>query len=275
MKQGMSIIGSRKSLATALANMRARRPLVHHLTNWVTIENCAQATRAWGCLPVMAHAREEVTEMAGLADALVLNIGTLTPELVKAMLAAARAANRKGIPVVLDAVGAGATKLRTRAALTLIEKARIDILKGNEGEMATLAGVKAEVRGVESISAQAAPEEIAVKLARRLGNVVVITGEVDHVSDGRRSAAIRAGHPLMGAVVGTGCMSSSTVGCFAAAGADRFLMASLAMAAFGRAGEMAARRARGPGDFIPEILNAIAGLVTKSAALSVELNLSR
>ena len=266
---------TKRLLAGVLANMRERRPLVHHLTNWVTIENCAQVTRAWGCLPVMAHAREEVAEMAGLAGALVLNIGTLTPELVKAMLIAARAANRKGIPVVLDAVGAGATKLRTRAALSLIEKTRIDILKGNPGELATLAGVKAEVRGVESISAQAAPEEIAAKLARRLGNVVVITGEVDHVSDGRRSAAIRAGHPLMGAVVGTGCMSSSTVGCFAAAGEDRFLMAALAMAAFGRAGEIAARRAHGPGDFLPEMINAVTGMTRRPPALAFDVRIRR
>jgi hydroxyethylthiazole kinase len=205
----------------------------------------------------MAHAKEEVEEMTGLAGALVLNIGTLTPELVEAMLVSAGAANGKGIPVVLDAVGAGATRLRTDAARRLIEGARIDILKGNAGEIATLAGVEAEVRGVESMSVSGDPAETARGLAARLGNVVVVTGETDLVSDGGRVWAVRSGHPLMGRVVGTGCISTSTVGCFAAAGGDLMELAAEALAAFGTAGERAAEDAEGPGDFLGALYNEI------------------
>src|SRR6478735_9357879 len=136
-----------------LAELRERRPRVHQITNDVVMNETADATLALGALPVMAHAREEVEEMVALAGALVLNIGTLSPPWVEAMLSAGRAANERGVPVVLDPVGAGATTYRTDTAKQILDRVRITVLRANAGEVATLVGVEAEVRGVESIEA--------------------------------------------------------------------------------------------------------------------------
>jgi len=261
---------TRLDVGGALRAMAERRPLVHHITNWVTISDCAQVTRRWGCLPVMAHACEEVEEMVALARALVLNIGTLTPELVDAMLVAARKANSLKVPVILDAVGAGATRLRTEQALRLLGDSRIDILKGNAGEIATLAGVRAEVRGVESISVGSGVAETAKALAAKLGNVVAVTGRLDYVSDGRRVWAIGYGHEMMGRIVGTGCMSTSTVGCFAAAGGDLPEATARGLAAFKKAGELAALSARGPGEFVPSLFDAIDSMARAPEGLVLE-----
>ena len=149
-----------------LEKIRKQKPLVHHITNWVTIYDCAHATRCIGALPVMAHAKEEVEQMTGIAQALVLNIGTLTPELVEAMILAGKQANRNSIPVVLDAVGAGATDLRTDKAMEIMDAVHVDVIKGNAGEIATVAGGSAEVKGVESMGVEGDPVAIAKELAR-------------------------------------------------------------------------------------------------------------
>ena len=257
-------------VATTLRFMRERAALVHHITNWVTIEGCAQTTRRWGCLPVMAHAPDEVREMVGLASALVLNIGTLTREFVDTMLVAAAAANEKRIPVVLDAVGVGATKFRTTQARRLLEQAHIDVVKGNAGEIASLAGVSAEVRGVESINVGGDIGAAARDLAKKHRNVVVVSGASDIVTDGMRGLVIKCGHPLMGTIVGTGCLSSSTVGCFVSVGPAHLELAAQAMAAFGTAGTRAAAKARGPGDFIATLENEIEAMSLDPGGLSIE-----
>src|SRR5207248_1656766 len=143
------------STGESLRRLRERRPLVHQITNYVVMNETANATLALGALPVMAHAREEVEEMTGLAGALVLNIGTLSPSWVEAMLAAGLAANARAVPVVLDPVGVGATAYRTATARRILDEVDVAVLRGNAGEIATLAGVSAEVRGVESIAAGA------------------------------------------------------------------------------------------------------------------------
>src|ERR671925_2253673 len=140
-----------------LRTLRDRKPLIHQITNYVVMNETANATLALGALPVMAHAREEVEEMVGLAGALVINIGTLSPHWVEAMLAAGKAANAKGVPVVLDPVGAGATRYRTETAKRILDEVDVAVLRGNAGEVATLVGVEAEVRGVESMGTGAGP----------------------------------------------------------------------------------------------------------------------
>src|SRR5581483_38954 len=211
--------GGRVSSGGSLRRLRERRPLVHQITNYVVMNETANATLALGALPVMAHAREEVEEMVALAGALVLNIGTLSPPWVEAMLAAGRAANARGVPVVLDPVGAGATRYRTETARRILEEVDVAVLRGNAGEVATLVGVEAEVRGVESIAGGAEPAELARRAAGALGVVAAVTGAVDHVSDGERVVAVANGHPLLAAVSGTGCMSSAVTGCFLAVAA--------------------------------------------------------
>src|SRR4051812_39458716 len=205
------------SAGATLRTLREKKPLVHQITNYVVMNETANATLAIGALPVMAHAREEVEEMVRLAGALVVNIGTLSPPWVDAMVAAGRAAGERGIPLVLDPVGAGATSYRTETARRLLAEVPVTVLRGNAGEVATLVGIEAEVRGVESIGAGADAAELAREAARTLGLVASVTGPVDHVSDGERVVSVANGHPLLAAVTGTGCISSALTGCFLAA----------------------------------------------------------
>ena len=239
-----------------LAELRARKPLVHQITNYVVMNETANATLAIGALPVMAHAREEVEEMVGLASALVLNIGTLEPAWVESMLVAGHAAGARGIPVVLDPVGAGATRYRTEAARRILDEVPVTVLRGNAGEVATLVGVAAEVRGVESIGAGGDPADLAREAARTLGLVASVTGPVDHVSDGERVVRVANGHALLAAVTGTGCISSALTGCFTAVG-EPLDGAVAALVALGIAGEHAAEGAGGPGTFHAGLYDAL------------------
>jgi hydroxyethylthiazole kinase len=242
-----------------LGAIRARRPLVHNITNYVVMNETANAILALGALPVMAHAEEEVAEMVGLAGALVLNIGTLSERWLEAMLVAGKAANERGVPVVLDPVGAGATSYRTETARRLLDALDVAVLRGNAGEVATLVGVEAEVRGVESVGSGGDAAGLAREAARTLGLVASVTGPVDHVSDGERSAVVANGHELLASITGTGCMSTAITGCFLAAQDDPFAAAVEALVAFGVAGEDAAVGARGPGSFHVAIYDARAG----------------
>lgn len=245
---------------TTLGVIRERRPLVHNITNYVVMNETANAILALGALPVMAHAKEEVREMVGLAGALVLNIGTLSEDWIEAMILAGEAANEGGIPVVLDPVGAGATAYRTAAARHILRAVNVTALRGNAGEVATLVGVEAEVRGVESVAAAHDSAGLAREAASRLGLVASVTGPVDHVSDGERSAAVANGHPLLASITGTGCMSTAITGSFLAANDDPFEAAVEALVAFGVAGENAAVGAKGPGSFHVNLYDALAAL---------------
>jgi hydroxyethylthiazole kinase len=249
------------SPGTTLRTLREHKPLVHQITNYVVMNETANATLALGALPVMAHAGEEVEEMVQLASALVLNIGTLSEHWVDSMLLAGVAANGRGIPVVLDPVGVGATEYRTATARRILDLVDVTVLRGNAGEIATLVGAQAEVRGVESISTGLAPAQLAQEAARRLGVVASVTGPVDHVSDGERVLSVANGHELLAAVTGTGCMSSAITGCFLARKPDEPLEAAAeALAAFGVAAEDAAAGAGGPGTFHARLYDALYAL---------------
>ena len=249
------------SAATTLRALREQKPLVHQITNYVVMNETANATLAIGALPVMAHAREEVEEMARIASSLVLNIGTLSPHWVEAMVLAGATATARDIPIVLDPVGAGATQYRTATAHQLLDIANVTVLRGNAGEIATLVGAEAEVRGVESIAAGLEPAELARTAAEQLGVIASVTGPVDHVSDGERVLAVANGHELLATVTGTGCMSSALTGCFLAAKPDAPLEAAAeALAAFGVAAEDAAEGAGGPGTFHARLYDALYAL---------------
>ena len=235
------------NLSTAglcLQQVREAKPLVHHITNVVTTSDCANATLLAGGLPVMANSPEEAEAMVGLAQALVLNIGTLHQEQIEAMLRAGRQANSIGVPIILDPVGAGATSYRTETALRLLRELKITVVKGNAGEVATLAGVKAEVRGVESgeVSDVAAP---AHKLAKSFGVVVAVTGETDLVIGEGTEEVVRGGSPRMKSFVGSGCVAASLIGLFVGACPGRpFEATAAALAFYRKAAERAA--AHGP-----------------------------
>ena len=238
------------SAGATLRTLRARRPLVHQITNYVVMNETANATLAIGALPVMAHAPEEVEEMAAAAGALVLNIGTLSTPWIEAMLLAGRAANAAGVPVVLDPVGAGATRFRTETAARILDQVDVAVVRGNAGEVATLIGERAEMRGVDSLAVSSPAEEIARLAAAALGCVVAVTGPIDRVSDGERGYRVANGDALLGMVTGTGCMSTAITACFLAAKPDAPLEAATeALAAYGVAAEDAAAGANGPGSF--------------------------
>jgi len=249
------------SAGTSLRALREQKPLVHQITNYVVMNETANATLALGALPVMAHAREEVEEMASVAGALVVNIGTLSQPWIDAMLLAAKAANAAGVPVVLDPVGAGATRLRTDTSKRILDEVEVAVVRGNAAEIATLAGREAEIRGVESIAAADSGAELARDAARALGTVAAVTGVVDHISDGERLVAASNGHELLGTVTGTGCMSTAVTGCFLAVRSDAPLEAAAeALVAFGVAGEDAAVGASGPGTFHVALYDALYNL---------------
>ena len=256
----MSTTESTLSTGADLAAIRERKPLVHQITNYVVMNETANATLALGALPVMAHAREEVEEMAALAGAVVINIGTLSPPWVDAMLAAGRAANGAGVPIVLDPVGAGATSYRSETSKRLLDELEIAVVRGNPAEIATLAGREAEIRGVESLGASDSANELARAAAGSLGTIVAVTGPVDHVSDGERSLAIANGDPLLATITGSGCMATAITGCFAAVCPDGLAAAAEALVAFGVAGEDAARDAKGPGSFHAALYDALYAL---------------
>ena len=243
---------------STLRTLRDRKPLIHQITNYVVMNETANATLALGALPVMAHAREEVEEMAALAAALVLNIGTLSPPWVDAMVAAGQAANGAGVPIVLDPVGAGATSYRTETAQRILDEVDVAVVRGNAAEIATLAGREAEIRGVESIGAGDSAAELAGAAARKLGTVAAVTGATDHVSDGRQTLAVANGDPLLATITGAGCMSTAITGCFLAVRSEAPLSAAAeALVAFGVAGEEAAREAKGPGSFHAGLYDAL------------------
>jgi hydroxyethylthiazole kinase len=241
-----------------LRELRERKPLVHQITNYVVMNETANATLALGALPVMSHAPEEVEEMAAVAGALVLNIGTLSDHWIEAMLLAGKAAAG---PIVLDPVGAGATRYRTETAKRLLDELDVAVVRGNPAEIATLAGREAEIRGVESIAAADSGAELARAAAQMLGTVAAVTGPTDHVSDGERVIAVSNGHALLGTVSGTGCMSTAVTGSFLAAKPGEPLEATAeALVAFGLAGEDAARDAKGPGTFHAALYDALYNL---------------
>lgn len=249
------------SPGTTLGALRARKPLIHQITNYVVMNETANATLAIGALPVMAHAPEEVEEMAAGAGALVLNIGTLSTPWIEAMLLAGKAANAAGVPVVLDPVGAGATRFRTETAKRILSEVGVSVVRGNAGEVATLIGQEAEMRGVDSLGAGSPAEEIARSAALALGCVVTVTGPVDRVSDGERGLRVANGHQLLAVVTGTGCMSTAITGCFLAAKPDAPLEAAAeALAAYGVAAEDAAAGANGPGSFHAALYDALYNL---------------
>ena len=243
-----------------LDRVQQQKPVVHHLTNWVTIYDCAQVVKTLGASPVMAHAREEAAEMAQIASALVLNIGTLTVDFVEAMKLAAQSANKKGIPVILDVCGAGATALRDRKSLELLNEVRIHVIKGNASEVARVSGESVKTRGVDATEVGGDLVLLAEKLAEQRKATVVITGKVDIATDGKTTYLVKNGHPMMTRVVGTGCMATSVIGAFAAVESDLSLAAACALACYEIAAEVAAEKASGPTSFKERLFDCLYNL---------------
>lgn len=243
-----------------LAAVRSKKPMIHHITNTVVMNFTANVTLCLGAAPVMAPSVDESPEMVRFARALLLNIGTLDPDLIESMLAAGRVANELGIPVIFDPVGAGATGLRTNSAKMIARELELAVIRGNAGEVLALFGAGGRVRGVDSMDSVEGRIDLVSSFAARSGTVIAVTGALDIVTDGNRTARIENGHSLMGRVTGTGCSASTSVACFAASMEDPFHAALGGLAALGIAGENAAEACAGPGTFVPCFLDALSAL---------------
>ena len=245
-----------EAVYTALEDLRARRPLVHNITNYVAMTISANVLLALGASPAMVHAAEEAEDFAAISDALVVNIGTLSTPWVAAMYAAVDKAKTLGKPWVLDPVGCGATPYRTLVSAKLAALSP-SVIRGNASEIMSLAGeVGTAGKGVDSRARAEDATAAAATLAERSGCVVAVTGETDYVSDGTSLVAIDAGHALMPLSTALGCALSAVTAAFTAVRPPREA-AIAALAVFGAAGAVAAAKCAGPGHLPAEICDAL------------------
>lgn len=242
-----------------LYRLREKAPLIHNITNYVAMNNTANALLAIGASPVMAHALEEVEDMVCIASALVLNMGTLSEKWVEAMILAGKKAREKGIPVIFDPVGVGATPYRNQVAAAILSTCKPSIIRGNASEIMSLANENTKTKGVDSTASSNAALDAAIRLALESEAVVVISGEQDFITDGKSVCSVGNGSALMPKVTGMGCTATAMIGAFAAINSDRMAAATHAMTVMGVAGELAAARAEGPGSlqlrFLDELYN--------------------
>ena len=259
--------------SSLLDAVRRDAPLVHNITNLVVMQTTANALLALGASPVMAHAVEEMPDIAAISSALVLNIGTLSPAWVESMRLALTTANSRGVPVVIDPVGAGASRYRTSTALELLEASHNAILRGNASEIAALAGLAGTTKGVDSTLDVGASVQSAEKLALRYGCTVCISGSIDVITNGRERLTVEGGSPLMARVTGMGCTASAFCGAFAAvAGPDKRMEATYAaMAVMSTAGGLAAQECRGPGSFPAAFFDRVYALTMEDIAGAARL----
>lgn len=244
--------------ATYLQQMRTTAPLIHNITNYVAMNIMANVLLSVGASPAMVHAREEVAEFAGLAQALSVNIGTLAPPWAEAMEIAAHTMDAAGRPWVLDPVGVGATQFRQEVCARLLTL-RPSVIRGNASEILALAGYGGEGRGADAADPVAAAETAARDLARQTGAVVAVSGPVDFVTDGVSAYRVSNGHALMPCVTALGCSLNGVIAAFLV-GQDRLGATVAAMAYYGLAGERAAKGAAGPGSFQTAFLDALHAL---------------
>jgi len=266
-----------KSAAELLGQLRKSKPLVHSITNYVTVNDCANIILAIGASPVMADDIEEAADITAISSALVLNIGTLNKRTVESMLAAGKRANELGIPVVFDPVGAGASKLRNETTQTILSEVKVSVIRGNMSELCFVAGLGSNTKGVD-----AADEDISSGNARKIASIAAnrynctaaVTGAIDIITDGKRIAAVSNGHRLLSDVTGTGCMTTALVGAFCGAGNDTFVAAAAGIAAMGIAGEIAYEKAgeSGTGSFHIAIIDAVSRLDEKILRERARLN---
>ena len=231
-------------------SVRQKSPLVHCITNYVTVNDCANMLLACGGSPIMADDPGDAVEITSICGGLTINIGTLNQRTIPAMLAAGKRANELGHPVVLDPVGAGASTLRTDTALRLLKEVKFAVIRGNISEIKTLASGSGTTKGVDADVADRVTEEnldgavaFAKAFAAKTGAVVAITGAIDIVADGAKAYCIRNGHPMMSAITGTGCQLSALTAAFITANPSQPLeAAAAAVCAMGLAGEIAHAR---------------------------------
>ncbi|MBM7602875.1 hydroxyethylthiazole kinase [Metabacillus crassostreae] len=251
-----------EKIEATLTKVRKKNPLVHNITNVVVTNFTANGLLALGASPVMAYAKEEVADMAKIAGALVLNIGTLSNDEIEAMLIAGKSANEYGVPIIFDPVGAGATPYRTETSRRIVDELSISILRGNAAEVANVIGTEWAIKGVDAGEGTGNVVELAQNAAKTLNTTVIITGKDDVITDGETTYLVHNGHPILTKVTGAGCLLSSIVGAFSAVEKDLLVASVSAITMYGVAAELAADQAldQGPGSFQVELLNKLASV---------------
>jgi len=250
-----------------LDEVRNKKPLVHNITNYVTVNDCANILLAIGASPIMADDIKEAADITKISSALVINIGTLNERTIESMIASGKKANELNIPVVFDPVGAGASDFRNATTKRILEEVKVSVLRGNMSEIKFISGLESKTKGVDASESDAnigndEGIDIAKNLADRLKCTVAITGAIDIVSDGKRVVLLENGTKMLSEVTGTGCMTTSLVGAFAGAGYDHFIAAISGITSMGIAGEIAFEKAGqiGTGSFHIAIIDAIGNL---------------
>lgn len=250
-----------------LDEVRNKKPLVHNITNYVTVNDCANILLAIGASPIMADDIKEAADITKISSALVINIGTLNERTIESMIASGKKANELNIPVVFDPVGAGASDFRNATTKRILEEVKISVLRGNMSEIKFISGLESTTKGVDASESDISTGNdeginVAKNLASKLNCTVAITGATDIVSDGNRVAILENGTKMLSNVTGTGCMTTSLVGAFSGAGSDYFIAAISGITSMGIAGEIAFERSGqiGTGSFHIAIIDAISNL---------------
>ena len=248
---------SASGIWSSVEKIRQKSPVIHNITNYVVMNNSANALLAIGASPVMAHAEEEVEDMVNIAGALVINIGTLSPHWIRAMLRAVYQAKKMNVPIVLDPVGAGATAYRTSTARELIQEVPPAIIRGNASEIMALLKEDAKTKGVESTASSHTAIDAASQLNKIYGSVICVSGETDYIIYGSDVTKVMNGHPMMTKVTGMGCIATAICGAFASVNHKFAEATAQAMAVMGIAGEIAVEKAPGPGSLQVHFLDAL------------------
>ncbi len=240
-----------------IEKIRENKPLIHNITNYVVMNFTANVLLAMGASPVMAHAENEVADMAAVAGSLVLNIGTLSDPWIAAMLKAGQKASELGTPIVLDPVGSGATQFRTATAKEIIRQTKTSVIRGNASEILSLADENSKTKGVDSLHSVDEAADTAKQLAGELKTTLAITGAIDLITDGEQVLRVSNGHALMPYITGSGCAATSVIGAFLAVDENPVTATATALAFFGLAGEKAGAQTTAPGSFQVALLDAL------------------
>ena len=251
----------KQSINEVINVVKQKQPLIHNITNQVVMNFTANGLYALGALPIMAHERREVAEITAQSDALVLNIGTLTEELLEAMIIAGHAANKKCIPIVFDPVGVAATKFRTQAARQILSELKVSLIRGNAAEISHLAGLKSSMRGVDA-TAQSNGEMTINQVVKKLNIPIVMTGKTDFIADQSSIFKLSNGSSLLTKVTGAGCLLSSIVAAFLSVNQSEIISATAAVSYFTIAAEKAAETTKSPGQFQIALLDALSEVST-------------
>jgi hydroxymethylpyrimidine kinase/phosphomethylpyrimidine kinase/hydroxyethylthiazole kinase len=263
-----------------IEKLRSAKPLIHHITNYVTVNDCANITLGIGASPIMADANEEAADIAAISSAVVINMGTLNPRTVASMLLAGKSANTAGVPVVFDPVGAGASKFRNETAAALMSEVKFTVIRGNISEIKYIAGLKSETKGVDAGAGDVNSTDglnIAKTLAKRENCIVAITGATDIISNGANTYLIKNGQAMLANLTGTGCMCTSLIGSFVGAAPETPLEATVcALLSMGIAGEIAYEKAgeAGNGSFRAALHDAISKMDAKTLETRAKLNVA-